>query len=144
MYKCYNFWCNNIYHVPIYYLWKDGIFLMILESWKALKNYSILFWLFGVVLNSMKTWYFNFIFLEFEMKLDLSKHMWNLRFSTQSNDVQEFHIWPKNEIWTKIIWTIYIKKVKIFNKFSTWITSFMDYYGHLCKKNHYFLHLQLF
>jgi hypothetical protein len=97
----------------------------------------------------MKKGYLNFNFLEFEMELDLSKHMWNLGFSTQgfstqSNDVQEFHILPKNDIWIKIIWTIYIKKFKIFNKFSTWITSFMTYYGHLCRKNHYFLHLELF
>jgi hypothetical protein len=49
--------------------------------------------------------------------LQLSKHMWNLEFSTQFDDVQAFHILPKNEIWLKIIWTIYIKKPRYLTKF---------------------------
>lgn len=65
----------------------------------------------------MKKRYFNFIYKKIEMELDLSKHMWNLKFSTQSNDVQAFHILPKNEIWIKIIWKFYIKKSKYLTKF---------------------------
>jgi hypothetical protein len=53
--------------------------------------------------------YFNFIYKKIEMELDLSKHMWNLEFSTQSNDVQAFHFLPKNEIWIIIIWNFYMK-----------------------------------
>jgi hypothetical protein len=72
-----------------------------------------------------------------------SKHMWNLKFSTQFNDVQAFHILPKNEIWIKIIWKFYIKKSRYLTKFQlglqvSW-TIMSIYVGFF-----FFFHLELF
>jgi hypothetical protein len=128
------FLCTT-YEKMVFFWW----FYNLEKQWKPIQ-----FCLYCLELSwiQWKKRYFNFISKKIEMELDLSKHMWNhmwnLKYSTQSNDVQEFHILPQNGIWIKLYKQFTLKSSKYLTNFQLGLQVFVDYYVHLCRKNHFF------